>query len=209
MLLFQIQIVQCILIFLFLLNQHFFHLIKYLEYDTVYHEHLSYITVTPLILFFKKFNLEIIDVQQRDIHGGSIRIFISEIGNYKVKNTVRKISKMENKAKLNSKKVLINFHKKVIQNRIKLTSLLTKLKKMNKKIIALSAPAKGMVLLNYCKYEGDFIDYATAKSTIKHGLFTPGGNITVNSVDYDLRTPLHIAYSKKNTQIINLRKIFF
>ena len=167
---------------------HFFHLIKYLEYDTIYHEHLSYITVTPLILFFKKFNLEIIDVQQRDIHGGSIRIFISEIGNYKVKNTVSKTCKMENKAKLNSKKILINFQKKVIQNRIKLTSLLTKLKKMNKKIIALSAPAKGMVLLNYCKFDSDFIDYATEKSTIKQGLFTPGTNIPVYSDDKILKT---------------------
>jgi len=167
---------------------HFFHLIKYLEYDTIYHEHLSYITVTPLIYFFKKFNLEIIDVQQRDIHGGSIRIFISEIGNYKVKNTVSKICKMENKAKLNSKKVLIDFQKKVTQNRIKLTSLLTKLKTMNKKIIALSAPAKGMTLLNYCKFDGDFIDYATEKSSIKQGMFTPGANIPVFSDDKILKS---------------------
>tara|TARA_B100000315_G_scaffold142755_1_gene131785 strand:+ start:93 stop:1337 length:1245 start_codon:yes stop_codon:yes gene_type:complete len=167
---------------------HFFHLIKYLEYDTIYHEHLSYITVTPLILFFKKFNLEIIDVQQRDIHGGSIRIFISEIGNYKVKNTVSKIRKMEDKAKLNSKKVLINFQKKVIQNRIKLTLLLSRLKKMNKKIIALSAPAKGMTLLNYCKFDVDFIDYATEKSSIKQGLFTPGTNIPVFSDDKILKS---------------------
>jgi len=167
---------------------HFFHLIKYLEYDTVYHEHLSYITVEPLINFFKKMNLEIIDVQYRDIHGGSIRIFISKIGNYKVKKTVQKTCSIEIKAKLNSKKTLLNFQKRVKNNRIKLTALVTRLKKMNKKIIALSAPAKGMTLLNYCKFDTDVIDYATEKSTIKQGLYTPGGNIPVYSDDKILKT---------------------
>ena len=71
---------------------------------------------------------------------------------------------------------------------MQLTSLLTKLKKMNKKIIALSAPAKGMILLNYCKFDNDFIDYATEKSTIKQGLFTPGTNIPVYSDDKILKT---------------------
>ena len=160
---------------------HFLHLIKYLEYDTIYHEHLSYISVTPLIPFFKKFNLEIVDVQQRDIHGGSIRIFVSRIGNYKVKNTVKKICRLENKAKLNTKYVLKKFQEKVVRNRLQLTSLLTKLKNKRKKVVILSTPAKGMTLLNYCKIDSDFIDYATEKSSLKQGLYTPGGNIPVYS----------------------------
>ena len=167
---------------------HFLHLIKYLEYDTIYHEHLSYISVIPLVSFLKKFNLEIVDIQQRDIHGGSIRIFISGIGNYKIKKSVTKICKMENRAKLNSEKVLINFQKRVIQNRIQLTALLTKLKKMGKKIIVLSAPAKGMTLLNYCKIDNDFVDYATEKSSLKQNLYTPGGNIPVYSDDKILKS---------------------
>ena len=160
---------------------HFLHLLKNLEYDTIYHEHLSYITVKPLIPFFKKFNLEIIDIQQRDIHGGSIRIFISRKGNYKIRKNVNNIFKIEKKANLNDKKILINFQKRVVENRIELTSLISKLKKDKKKIIILSAPAKGMTLLNYCKIVGDFVDYATEKSKIKQGLYTPGGNIPVYS----------------------------
>jgi len=167
---------------------HFLHLIKYLEYDTIYHEHLSYITVKPLIRFFKKFNLEIIDVQQRDIHGGSIRVFISGSNNYKIKDTVFKICKLESKAKLNSKKILLNFQKKVIKSRIDLTLLLSRLKKMNKKIIILSAPAKGMTLLNYCKIDKNIVDFATEKSSIKQGLYTPGGNIPVFSDDKILKS---------------------
>ena len=76
---------------------HFLHLVKSLEYDTIYHEHLSYITVLPLIKFFKKFNFEIINILQKDIHGGSIRIFISSSGNFKVDNNVKKICNLEKK----------------------------------------------------------------------------------------------------------------
>ena len=186
---------------------HFLHLIKYLEYDTIYHEHLSYITVKPLIRFFKKFNLEIIDVQQRDIHGGSIRVFVSGRYNYKIKNSVLKIYKLENKAKLNSKNTLINFQKKVIQNRIELTLLLGKLKKMKKKIIILSAPAKGMTLLNYCKIDKDIVDFATEKSSIKQGLYTPGANIPVYSDDKILKSKpdyaLLLAWNFSKEIIIN------
>ena len=167
---------------------YFLNLVKNLEYDTIYHEHLSYITVIPLIKFLKKFNLEIIDIQEKDIHGGSIRIFISEKGNYKKKKSVNKICKTEIKARLNSKKVLLNFKKKVTKNRLDLTSLLTKLKKAKKNIIALSAPAKGMTLLNYAKLDSEFLDYATEKSKIKQGLLTPGVNIPIYSDQKILKT---------------------
>jgi 2-polyprenyl-3-methyl-5-hydroxy-6-metoxy-1,4-benzoquinol methylase len=167
---------------------YFLNLVKNLEYDTIYHEHLSYITVIPLIKFLKKFNLEIIDIQEKDIHGGSIRIFISEKGNYKKKKSVNKICKTEIKARLNSKKVLLNFKKKVTKNRLDLTSLLTKLKKAKKNIVALSAPAKGMTLLNYAKLDSEFLDYATEKSKIKQGLLAPGVNIPIYSDQKILKT---------------------
>ena len=167
---------------------YFLNLMKDLEYDTIYHEHLSYITVIPLIKFLKKFNFEIIDIQEKDIHGGSIRIFISKTGNYKKNKSVAKICKIEEKAKLNSKKTLLEFQKRVKQNRFDLITLLLKLKKANKRIVALSAPAKGMTLLNYAKLDADFLDYATEKSKIKQNLYTPGVNIPVFSDQKILKT---------------------
>ena len=167
---------------------YFLNLMKGLEYDTIYHEHLSYITVFPLMKFLRKFNFEIIDIQEKDIHGGSIRIFISVKGNYNKKKSVDKICKNEIKAKLNSKKVLLDFKEKVKKNRLDLISLLTRLKKANKNVVALSAPAKGMTLLNYTKLDSDFLDYATEKSKIKQNLFTPGVNIPVYSDQKILKT---------------------
>tara|TARA_B100001093_G_C26858417_1_gene1028619 strand:+ start:5694 stop:6944 length:1251 start_codon:yes stop_codon:yes gene_type:complete len=172
---------------------HFLHLVKSLEYDTIYHEHLSYVTIVPLVKFLKKFSLEIVNIEQRDIHGGSIRIFISRKKIFKIKKSVNKLIQIENKAKLNSKKTLNDFQKRVVKNRLQLISLLTKLKNQNNRIIALSAPAKGMTLLNYLKLDQDYLDYATEKSKIKQGLFTPGVNIPVYSDSKILKTKPHYA----------------
>jgi 2-polyprenyl-3-methyl-5-hydroxy-6-metoxy-1,4-benzoquinol methylase len=160
---------------------YFVNLFKKIEYDTIYHEHLSYITILPLIKYLTKFKLEIINVLSKDIHGGSIRIFISNAGNYKINKTVNKLIIKEKKLKLNNLKVLENFSKKVKINRYKLIEYLTKLKIKNKKIIALSAPAKGMTLLNYCKIDNDYLDYTTEKSKLKIGSYTPGGQVPVYS----------------------------
>ena len=158
---------------------HFLNLLKDLEYDTIYHEHLSYITIQPLIKFLKKKNLKIFRVEKKDIHGGSIRIFISYINSFKTDKSVNIILKQEKKADLNSLEVLNNFSENVKKNRFNLITLMSKLKLKKKKIIALSTPAKGMTLLNYCKLDKDFISFATEKSKLKIGKFTPGGNIPI------------------------------
>jgi hypothetical protein len=75
--------------------------------------------------------------------------------------------------------MLIEFSKKVQTNRYDLISFLTKLKKSKKKIIAISAPAKGMTLLNFTKIDKNYIDFATEKSNLKIGSYTPGGNLPV------------------------------
>ena len=160
---------------------YFLNLIKKLEYDTIYHEHLSYITLIPLIRYLKKKNLEIFDVEEKDIHGGSIRIFISNKNIFKRSKNLKKILVKEKKAKLNDMKNLLNFSKNVKKNRLELLNLLVKLKSKNKKIILLSAPAKGMTLLNYCKIDKDLVEFATEKSRLKIGRYTPGTNVKVFS----------------------------
>jgi hypothetical protein len=162
-------------------SPHFLHLLKDLEYDTIYHEHLSYILIKPLIPYLKKFNLQIFDVIKKDIHGGSIRIFISIKGAYKISRSVKKICDMEKKFKLYSNQTLKDFANKVENNRYNLVNFLTKLKKKRKKIIAISAPAKGMTLLNYAKIDNTYLDFVTEKSLLKIGKYTPGSNLKVLS----------------------------
>jgi hypothetical protein len=160
-------------------SPHFYHILKNLEYDTIYHEHLSYLTLKPLIPFFKKFNMEIIKVEKKDIHGGSVRIFVSFTKNFEIHSSVEKLIKFEEEKNINSKKRLLLFAKKVRQNRLRLVTVLNSFLRKGKKIIAVSAPAKGMTLLNYCKIDSDYLDFATEKSKIKQGLFTPGTRLPI------------------------------
>lgn len=163
---------------------YFMNLIKKLEYDTIYHEHLSYLSVRPLIKFFAQHNMEIFDIQLADIHGGSFRVYISENGNYPVSEIARNLLEEEKAMGLYSHATLNKFSDHVKRNREELTWLLHSLKREGKRIVGVSAPAKGMTLLNYCRIGNDWLDVVSEKSTLKIGRYTPGMHIPVVPDDY-------------------------
>jgi SAM-dependent methyltransferase len=158
---------------------HFQTLIENLEYDTIYHEHLSYLSLKPMVPFFKKHGLEVFDVEKKNIHGGSFRVFVGRPGKHKVEARVGRTLKDEAKSGLHSEKVLRKFAADVERNRADLLWLLRDLKHKGKRIVAVSAPAKGMTLLNYCKIGTETLDFITEKSALKIGRFTPGSHIPV------------------------------
>ncbi|MFH1653988.1 MAG: class I SAM-dependent methyltransferase [Pseudomonadota bacterium] len=149
------------------------------EYDTIYHEHLSYISVKPLIKFFDRFDMEIFDIIESHIHGGSIRVFVNNRSMRHVSVKVQDLLKEEERISLYSKETLLDFAARVSFNRSTLFEMLFSLNKSGKKIVAVSAPAKGMTLLNYCNIDGNLIDFVTEKSTLKIGRYTPGKHIPV------------------------------
>ena len=158
---------------------HFLELIKDLEYDTIYHEHLSYLSLKPLIPFFRKHGLEVFDVEKQHIHGGSFRVFVVRRGRHAVGRKVGQVLKAEAEYRLHDEKTLRKFANAVGKNREELAWLLASLKHKGKRIVAVSAPAKGMTLLNYCKIGAETLDFVTEKSTLKIGRFTPGSHIPV------------------------------
>ncbi len=158
---------------------YFVNLFKHIEYDTIYHEHLSYLSVKPLIPFFDKFDMEIFNIEQVDIHGGSFRVYIARKNTYQVNEIVLKLLKNEEDMKLYSYEALDNFSKSVQQNRSELMWMLHSLRHEGKRIAGVSAPAKGMTLLNYCKIGSELIEFITEKSSLKIGRFTPGTHIPV------------------------------
>ena len=158
---------------------HFLHLLNNLEYDTIYHEHISYFGLKPLMKFFKKFDMEIFDVLETDIDGGSIRCFVGRIELREVSNNVNTILEKEEKSQIYSKEKLKKFAIDVKNQKKQLKNLLISLKQDNKRIVGLSAPAKGMTLLNYCKIDNHILDYVTEKSELKIGKYTPGMHIYV------------------------------
>lgn len=158
---------------------YFVNLLKNLEYDTIYHEHLSYLSVKPLIPFFAKFGMEVFDIEERDIHGGSFRLYVARNGTQPVSAIVEDMLAAEDRAGIYDKMVLRNFAQDVAANRQELLWMLRKLKHEGKRIAAVSAPAKGMTLLNYCHIGTETLDYITEKSTLKIGRYTPGMHIPV------------------------------
>ncbi len=156
-------------------------LIENLEYDTIYHEHLSYLSVRPMIKFCKKFGFEVFDTEEQTIHGGTLRYFIGRKDKRKVSQNVSNYLKIEDEREIYSEKKLHDFARSVKDHRRALVQLLHDLKINGKKIVAISAPAKGNTLLNYCKIDSEILDYVTERNSLKVGKFTPGMHIPVYS----------------------------
>jgi hypothetical protein len=160
---------------------YFVNLLKHNEYDTIYHEHLSYLSVKPLMTFFAKHGMEVFDIAQNDIHGGSFRVLVARKGQWPVSSVVDELIRKEIEQGIYSREVLTEFATAVKKNKMDLVWMLHSLKHQGKRIVAVSAPAKGMTLLNYCGLDGDILDFVTEKSKLKVGRFTPGAHIPVLS----------------------------
>jgi SAM-dependent methyltransferase len=154
-------------------------LLKSLEYDTIYHEHLSYLSLRPLIPFFRRFGMEVCDVEQRDIHGGSFRVYLAREGRMSVAPVVADMVRQEEDQRVHDIVTLNAFARAVEENRQELIWMLRRLKHEGNHVAAVSAPAKGMTLLNYCRIGGETLDFVTEKSRLKIGRFTPGTHIPV------------------------------
>ena len=166
---------------------HFGHLLGSLEYDTIYHEHLSYLSLRPLQAFFRQCGMEVFDVQERDIHGGSFRVLAARPGRYPIAAAVDAMLAWETEAGMYDASLLDAFASKVSAHRSELVRLLHSLKSQGKRIAGVSAPAKGMTLLNYCRIGPELLDFVTEKSKLKIGRFTPGTHIPVLADDALIR----------------------
>jgi SAM-dependent methyltransferase len=160
---------------------YFGELLHNLEYDTIYHEHLSYVSLTPLVTFFDRFGMEVFEVQRRDIHGGSFRVFARRKGSSKtpVGKIVGELLEQERLEKIHDPDRLDAFAAAVAENRRQLRDLLDRLKAGGNRIAGVSAPAKGMTMLNYGGIGRDYLDFITEKSKLKIHRYTPGTQIEV------------------------------
>lgn len=151
-------------------------------FDTIYHEHVSYLSIKPLTILFKRFDMEVFDVDRVGSHGGSIRVFVKHVVSKKIVNKrVKQFINDEEKLGLRKLQTFIKFRKKIEKNKLLLNKMLNKIKKQNKTIIGYGAPAKGNTLLNYFKIGPKVLDYIIDDSKYKQGLFTPGTHIPVFS----------------------------
>jgi SAM-dependent methyltransferase len=164
---------------------HLFQLVQHNQFDTIYHEHFSYLSLTNLVSVFQKHGLEIFDVQELPTHGGSLRIFTKhkEDNSKKIEEAVGAMLDMEAKAGLTSLSYYQHFQHKVDQIKYDFISFLIEQKRKGKKIIAYGAAAKGNTLLNYCGIKGnDLIEFVVDASPYKQNKLLPGSRIPVVNI---------------------------
>ena len=157
-------------------------LLENVEFDTIYHEHLSYFAVRPLKRLFKERDFKIVDIERVKIHGGTIRVFVSKRkSRYNINGNVNRLISLEIEKGLNEVTVYKKFAGRVEKLKEDLVSLLQRLKSENKKVIGYGAAAKGNTLLNYYHIGPELIDFIVDLSPMKQNKFTPGTHISIFS----------------------------
>ena len=147
------------------------------EFDTIYHEHLSYFSLTALDKLFQRNALKIYDVERLPIHGGTLRIYVSY--QREPENSVLQLL-AEEAGWAGDRGFYTDFSEKVERLRRELVELLRKLKAAGKRIAVYGASAKGSTLLNYCGIGNETLDYVVDRSTVKQGLYTPGTHLQIH-----------------------------
>jgi len=192
---------------------HLLQLIQLNQFDTIYHEHFSYFSLTSLYQIFSSHNLNIFDVEELSTHGGSLRIFVKHSSNilYEKKQSVSKMLQVEEEFGLKKIETYKNFSNKVKKTKDGLRRFLENVKKENKKIACYGAAAKGNTLLNYCDVKSDEIEYVVDKNPHKQGLLLPGTHIPIKTPEEIFQTKpdyvLILAWNLKDEIMLQMEKI--
>jgi SAM-dependent methyltransferase len=165
---------------------HLLNLIKETQFDTIYHEHFSYLSLTVVKRIFNLQGLEIFNVEKISTHGGSLRVFAQKIAYtpHKMHSIVDEIINEENLFGLKNTQSYSNFQLKINKIKDSFVSFLIDAKKNNKKVIGYGAAAKASTLINYAGIREDLIEYIVDKSSFKVGKFMPGSRIPIKNESY-------------------------
>ena len=141
----------------------------------MYHEHVSYHALKPLIKFFQKYNLEIFDFDLVEAQGGSIRVYVSKKGSQLVKkkkiyNQIQKEKKMN----LFKIKTFLKYHNRIKQKKIELSKILTRIKKNKEKIVGFGAPAKLTTFSYVFGIKKSIVEFIIDDNSLKQNTFSPG-----------------------------------
>lgn len=153
-------------------------MLEKLEFDTIYHEHLSYFSVRPLVTILTRFNMNIVEVERISSAGGSIRIYIEKSAPG-LSSTVNSLLKLEREKGIESIEVYQKFSQEIHHIKETLLEILHSLKARGASIAGYGAAAKGNILLNCCEIGADVLDYIVDTTPFKQGSYSPGMHIPI------------------------------
>ena len=160
---------------------HLMRLMDERQFDTIYHEHYSYLSLLSVEKIFASHGLTLFDVDELPTHGGSLRIYAchAEDNTRTIAQRVLDLRKKEASAGLAVLDSYHSFNEQVKETKRKILSFLIDAKRNGKSIAAYGAPAKGNTLLNYCGIRSDFIDFTVDRSPHKQNHYLPGTHIPI------------------------------
>lgn len=159
---------------------HLMQLVKYNQFDTIYHEHFSYFSLNTMNYLLKQHGLRIFDVEKLNTHGGSLRIYATHEENGLEENE-RVVAFLKEEEALGMKTIAFYeaFQRQINTHKMTILKTLISLKAAGKTIAAYGAPAKGNTLLNFCGIGQELIDYTVDLSPHKQGLYLPGSRLPI------------------------------
>ena len=171
-----------------LVTMEFPHLLRLLvenQFDTIYHEHFSYLSLSVVDGIFKSHDLVVFDVEELPTHGGSLRIFAGHDADRMLSMTpaVSRLKRLEEEAGLNRAETYRDFAGTVERTREQLLSFLREARGRHESVVGYGAPAKGNTLLNYCGIGPDLVVYTVDISPHKQSLFLPGSHLPIHRPD--------------------------
>lgn len=201
--------------------QHLKNIISKNQFDTIYHEHFSYLSLIVVDKIFNQNNLKVFDAEKISTHGGSLRVY-GCLKNRKIKKSLNYFNIINDEIKFGIRNLQTYKNYQLKCNKIKndLCNLLYSLKKNHFKIYAYGAAAKGNTLLNFCGLDNNIIDYVFDKSALKQNKYLPGSKIKIidpldinkHLIDYLIILPWNLSneimkqikdtYTKKNIKFI-------
>ena len=163
---------------------HLLSLVRFNQFDTVYHEHYSYLSLQSVQLIFEKAGLRVFDVEELHTHGGSLRIYGCHATDDRANSlNVTAILEAEVKGGLQSLETYLKFKAKAQKVKDDLLYFLIEKKRQGEKVIAYGAAAKGNTLLNYAGVKPDLLAFVCDAAPSKQGKFMPGSHIPILSAD--------------------------
>jgi len=160
---------------------HLLNLVEKYQFDTIYHEHYSYLSFTTTCAILKSNGMTVFDVEEIKTHGGSLRVYAqrSDTGKQPVSKSVSELQKKENEIGISSLQFYEGFQKKAEHIKLEFLTFLTKTKQSDKKVAGYGAAAKGNTLVNFSGVGPDLLPYVVDKNIEKQGKYMPGSHIPI------------------------------